>query len=260
MSFNQLESIVRPKKKVSSYLPIQSFMDNIGMEDNRMIPVLQTWVNEADEKIGSYYAYERKIKVLNINNCKVELPCDVVAVLGVMLGDQGCECDVQFGNYYSNINAGSPNSNVGSPGFAVIDVSSGVNSTSSRPYYIVQGNSLVFSEKVTLEKVTVQYLGYIMDDDGFIMVNDTHVDAIAQYLEMKLAKKYRFIPAKRMSETAIREIDREWHRKCAHARAEDGKPSESEILFIKNLINDPTSGVGLAMWVYNDVNYGGYYG
>lgn len=263
MSSTERKSEARPKNKVSSYLPIQTAMDNMAIEDNRMIPVFQGWVAEADEKIGSFYSYEKKIKVLDVSDCKVELPCDVVAVMAIIIGDHGCECDTKFDNFYSSVDDfTSVNVNVNGVGFAVVDGGGGLNSLGNHPTYVIQGNNLVFDHKLNQGKVTVQYLGYILDDDGFIMVNDTHVDAIAQYIEMKQALRSRWTPSKEISinETAIREMTKEWHRKCRHARAEDAKPSESELLEIKNLVNDPLSGVGMAMWRYNDTYFGNYYG
>ena len=108
-------------------------------------------------------------------------------------------------------------------------------------------------------KITIQYLGLETDKDGFPLVNENHIDAIAAYIEYKNASRTRWKSVEhRITETGIFDMRREWFRLCSSARADDGEPSESDLAEIRGMINDPTSGVGIAMFRYNDIWFNGY--
>jgi hypothetical protein len=53
--------------------------------------------------------------------------------------------------------------------------------------------------------------------------------------------------AEKMDHTDIQETFKEWNRLCASARAESSRPSETEMSDIVGIMNDPLSGVGMAL-------------
>ena len=242
------------KRKISIRNAVQSALDNMGGDEVRDTPIFISWAVEADRKIGSYYAYKRKICVLDVTDCTAELPCDAVAVLGVLLGDHGCDCDLNFESIFRFFAFNRINVDA-TANFVVIDSGAGSNTgtTCSNIRWEIQNNNLIFSSKIELGKVTIQYLGYEVDECKFPLINENHVDAIAQYIEYKAAMRIRWKPVEyRINATAIHEMKREWNRKVALARGDDADPSESERAEIKDMINNPMSGVGIAMWKYND--------
>lgn len=244
------------KKKVSIKNAIQYAADMMNMDDFRNRPLMTVFAVEADQKIGSYYSYKKSIAVLDIHNCRAELPCGSVAILGMIMGDQGCDCGLYFNNIYSNYGL-NPISVSGS-GFIVMDVLTG-SCVQAQVKYEVQGNCIVFASNFDGLKVTIQYLGYEIDKEGFPLVNENHIDAIAQYIEYKFALRSRYKPREfRMDEQQINSLKVEWGRKLRDARAEDGAPDTSDQIELTNMINDPISGVGMAMWQYNRPGWWGF--
>lgn len=244
-------------KKISIKNAIQQAQDNMGIDHNRDIPLFTAWAVEADRKIGSYYSYKRKIVVLDVVNCRAELPCEAVAVLGIIFGDCGCDCGLLFTNLYSYINTSLSAHNAGS-GWIVIDDSGGTRFNCGVAYEI-QNNQLVFNGNFDGQKITVQMLALETDADGFPLINENHVDAVAQYIEYKSALRTRWNSIEnKITETGIADMKQEWGRKLRDARAESGEPSLSDLSEIRDMVNDPISGVGIALWHLNDRYYNIY--
>lgn len=234
------------KKKVSIALPIQTVADNMAMDDIRFRPLMTVYAVEADQKIGSYYSYKKQIAVLDVNNCRAELPCGAVSVLAILMGDHGCDCGTTFINIYQSY--------VTSPLSMDINLGFGLNPGGCfvRSQFEIQGNCIVFKGNFDGQKITIQYLGYELDKQGLPLINEEHVDAVAQYIEYKFALRSRYKAREfRMDEGAIRSLQMEWSRKCRNARAESAAPDISEMEEITRMMNDPESGIGMAMWCYN---------
>ena len=80
---------------------------------------------------------------------------------------------------------------------------------------------------------------------------------MSAHMEWRLAKQSRWKPTlKTQNETAIKEMERTWNKKCRQARADDAQPSESERREIVAMVNDPMSGIGLIQWSLSDNWYG----
>lgn len=247
-------------KKVSIKIPVFQFIEDLGLEETRMVPLLKRWCVEADHKIGSYYSYKRQICVVEVNECKAELPCSTVGVIAWMRGDHGCNCGLLFRSCYG-VQRDLGIATTGMNGFEVVDPvgHSGI-VQSVNVSWEVQNNHIVFGQSFPAgTKITIQYLGYEEDAEGFPMINNNHLTAMSAYLEWKLALQSRWKPTlKTQNENAIKEMQRRWAQECRQARAEDGQPSESERQEIVTMINDPMSGIGLVNWSLYDnwYNYG----
>lgn len=234
---------------------VQAAMDNMNIQNTKDVPLYMVWGIEADRKIGSYYSYKKKIKVLDVVDCHSELPCDAVAVLGLLLGDHGCDCGLAFNNIFSYWAGAGRGFIDTTAGFIVVDPNYSVNCTGIR--WHIQGNNLIYDRNFNGNKVTVQYLAYETDERDFPMINENHVDAVAQYIEYKHAMRTRWWdPEYRIQENVIEKLRFEWNRKCRHARAEDGDPSVTDMQEITAMINNPLSGIGIALWKYNDIYWG----
>lgn len=230
----------------------------MGIDHNRDIPLFTSWAVEADRKIGSYYSYKKKIVVLDVVDCRAELPCEAVAVLALLLGDHGCNCNLVFNGLYSFINAQLSAHNAGS-GWIVIDDSGGPSYRCENISYEIQNNHLVFRGNFDGQKVTVNILALETDADGFPLINENHVDAVAQYIEYKHALRTRWNSIEnKITETAIAHMQQEWGRKARWSRGDDGAPSQSEQNEITRMVNDPISGLGISLWRFNDRYWGIY--
>ena len=246
------------KKKVSVSHAIQTALDNMNAQETNDSAIYKVWAIEGDRKIGSFYAYKRKIAVLHVHHCTADLPCEAVAVIGLMLGDHGCDCGLIFNRWYGSWGGGGGRAQVDTnAGFIVIDPYGGGNGHGSGGRWHIQGNHIIMEGNYHDSKITIEYLAYEEDELGFPLINLNHEDAIAQYIEYKHALRTRwFDPKYKISEAAIMDMRKEWNRKARHARAEDGDPSVSELHEVTSMINNPLSGIGIALWKYNDIYWG----
>lgn len=238
-------------KLVSIKNSVQSALDSIGAENTRMVPVLTTWGVYADDAIGGYRLLTKRTEVLTFTCNYVELPEDTVCILPCFLwGDHGCDCNNSFTESRWIIdNSFLGISQVGS--FVVID-NSAANPVKLQGKYEIQDNKMVFPCNYDGEKITIQIIAYKRDQEGFIMINQNHVEACAQYMQYRLAKQTRFKTKEyRLSDTAILDERREWNRMCRDARATDGEATGPELENAINIINNPYSGIRGGYWLYN---------
>lgn len=234
-------------RKVSIKIPVFQFIEDLGLDETRMVPLLKRWCVEADHKIGSYYAYQRKICVVEVCECKAELPCSAVSVLGWIYGDHGCDCGLLFRQCFG-LQQSMGIAVSGLNGFEFVDAVGHQGSPRCvQVGWEIQNNHIVFNQSFPAgTKITIQYLGYQEDDDGFPMINNNHLTAMSAYMEWKLALQSRWKPSvKTQNEMAIKEMQRRWAQECRQARAEDATPSESERAEMVAMVNDPISGIGL---------------
>ena len=94
------------------------------------------------------------------------------------------------------------------------------------------------------QKVTIQYLGFELDPQGFPMVLESHLEAIVEYILYKYCVRSKFSPLK------MTDSDRAWHynqhiRLACEARATDAEISDGERQEIIGMIHDPFIGFGM---------------
>lgn len=246
------------RRKISIQNAVVALIDNIGLSRNAMVPVFRVWAKEGEQKIGSYYQYKRKIYVLDVENCAAVLPCEVVAVNALLLGDHGTCCAQIFEGLYGYLVRTGITINPLN-GFTVVD-NSGQCSRSSVSWNI-QNNMIVIAGNYNGSKITIEALAYEVDNDGWMLINENHVDAIAQYCEMKWmerAKHKKGATTIQYTGEEVRRAHDEWHRKCALARGDDGRLSESERREVSNLIANPYAGLRYSSWLWNDPYYYSY--
>lgn len=246
------------RRKISIQNAVVALIDNIGLSRNSMIPVFRVWAKEGEQKIGSFYQYKRKIYVLDVENCTAKLPCEVVSVTALLLGDYGDCCTQIFESLYGYLVRTGITINPLN-GFTVVDNSGQCSRTSVS--WNIQNNMIVIAGNYNGSKITIETLAYEVDSDGWMLVNENHVDALAQYCEMKWmerAKHKKGATTIQYTGEELRRVHDEWHRKCALARGEDGRLSESERREVANLISNPYAGLRYTSWLWNDPYYYSY--
>lgn len=233
-------------KLVSIRQPIFDAFESMGKEVTNDLPVFARWAAYAAKDISSIYSYKKKISVLKVKGCSAELPCGAVSVKAVMLGDFGTNCGTQFSNYYSSIRAPVVNTIEQNTAMLTVDVNSG-NCSSSSTNWTIQDNHIVF-DSGTLDgsKITIQYIGFDLDETGLPMVSENAAPAIIEYIMWKYCIRSRFGKEK-MDLADIQMHEREYHRLCSDARAIDGQLSEQEYYQVAAMINDPLVGWGLGI-------------
>lgn len=232
---------------VSINVAINDAIGDMAMEEQRLRPLFMRWAERAERKIGSFYALKRKYFTLQLSDdChRAHLPCGVESIMGVMYGDvSDCNCDAVFRNAY-NYKHSAPYWGVFPDGqYAATDFRQ----------WEIQDDSIVFLYPLTgITEITIDAAYREMDQQGFIMVPDEHLEAISAFIEYKKAKRSRWgLASERMAEYQIQQMYRDWGRLMKNARASSSEPSPSEYAEIVAMINNPLSGWGGGQFRYPD--------
>lgn len=243
MSINNLISIRNP---------IVDAQDFLGIDHDKDIPFFTRLATLAEIEIGSYYQYERVRKVIDIKDCVGCLPSDAVLIELGILGDLGEGCDNLFNNVCATANSVT---NVNSNGlFLVVDVSDTTNASDSFSFgYInfgVQNNKIIFDRNHCGDKLTIQYLRFKTDCDGFMEVGQNHVNAIREYIIWKYASRRMSRGGNYIDRDVANMARAEWNRECAHARAQDNELTNSQRKNISRLWHNPYAGIGMYQGLY----------
>lgn len=242
-------------KLVSIKTPIIDAQDYLGIDHDKDVPWFTKLATEAEKKIGSYFQFERKRKVIDITDCVAPLPNDAIKVEIAILGDLGEGCE----NIFANVCGSVSNSvtNVNSNGlFLVVDISSGDSGTTwGYVNYQIQNNKLIFDQSFCGQKITIQYLQLKRDCDGFVEIGENHVEAIRWYIIFNYM--FRKFQANYIDRDKWTFAFSQWERNCANARALDNEPTFSQHQEMTRLYNNAHSGIGIWQGVtnYSMANY-----
>jgi hypothetical protein len=237
-------------KLISIHNPIMDAMEHFNLDHDKYLPKFTNLATKAEKEIGSWNQYERMRAVLDITGCTTCLPVDCVLVEIAIMGDLGASCENIFATVCGSNDVAVRVTDSGSPNFLVVDIGDAESFTSPFGYvnHNIQDNKIIFDYDYTGQKVTIQYLRYKTDCNGFVEVSENHVNAIREYIiwqHLRGKKNKNYIDRDDM-----RDAEREWHRECAHARAEDNRSTFSQRQEIAAMYNDPFSGRGMWQGLY----------
>lgn len=240
MAINQLISIRGP---------ILDAMEMLGIENRKDEPVFTRWAYQAEKEIGSRYQFIKKIAVIDIHGCVANLPQDAAYLDRALLGDYGCDCTDLFYKWCATVSSqnGASNSVFSSqagPTFLVVDVGSEAPTMFQNVIQCeVQNNKIVLMQPHDGQKLTIQYVAYKTDCDGFLEISQNHQLAITAYICWKY-----YMRKKRSSNEdfyKIKEWKAEWDNQAGNARAQDSVLTESQRTNIVNMLHDPLIGIGI---------------
>lgn len=240
-------------KLISIRNPIIDAQDTLGIDHDKDIPYFTKLATDAEKQIGSYYQYERTKKVIDVVNNIACLPNDAVLVECAMVGDHlsDANCDSNFNNILNNTISNNSVTNVNSNGlFLVVDISSNTpDSFNFNPlYYDIQNNKILFKNACNADKITIRYLKFKTDCDGFLEIGENHVNAIKWYIVWMYSFRQK---AKNYIDRDLMNMAREeWNRECRHARAEDNRLTKPERDMVARMYGNPMSGRGLWQGMY----------
>lgn len=247
------------RKKVSLRTAIQDALDAMGYEHERENPLMMDWATKAEIAIAGANSNEPKKMVLDIDGCWAKLPKYTAKVFGLLLGDHGCDCNKLFTNFYNRY--GNIPRAVYAGAFTVVDDGGG--STFSRcsgSDWSIINNSIKFEQAPGIDKVTVDAECFFVDDNGHILINENHVEAISKHLVWRFAMRKRWTKtdgrSDRMYYNEVNSIRKEWTDLAARARGEDGAPEDHERARISGMLHDLYSGNGPSLSTYYDSNNG----
>lgn len=236
-------------KLISIRNPIIDAQDALGIDHDKDIPFFTQLATRAEKEIGSYFQYQCARLVADVVNNVACLPNDAVLIECAITGDHlnDVNCDNNFNNIISNNNVTNVNSN---GLFLVVDISNSTpDSFNFNPLdYDIQNNKIIFKNVCNFNKVTIRYLKYKTDCDGFLEIGENHVNAIREYivwmyLRRQSGKNY-------IDRDLMNTAREEWNRECRHARAEDNRLTKPEQELFARQFNNPMSGRGLWQGMY----------
>lgn len=240
-------------KLISIRVPVLEALGDMGIDHGKNITDFTRWAVRAEKAIGSYYSYKRKIAVITVSKFRAELPCDAVYVQRVLLGDYGCDSADLF-NYVCTITRAINVSQTDT--FLIIDKPEDASEVLVSPIkWEIQNNCIVLNDNYDNQKITVQYLGLEIDNDGFPMVLEGHVDAIVEYIMYRFARRSRFSREQKMELGDVRDLKLSWNELMLEARADDAILSESDRQEIVAMLHDPLSGIGLEVGMNDRDDY-----
>lgn len=246
-------------KLISIRNPIIDALDMVGGDRSVDMPIFTTWAVQAEKEIMSKGSMVRQKAVLTITGCKAQLPCGAVILQRAIMGDHGCDCESLFNNCFNGGNVFVNTGSGAASSFLIVDVYTGNDSGYYGGYmdYQIQDNAIIFNTDRDGEKITIQYIGYKEDENGFVMISENHSRAITEYILWKYGVRSEYAQ-KQLSPVSTKEHQREWNRLCRHARAMDSILTEVDREQIAQALNDPYAGRGLWVNMY-PTSYNYYY-
>ena len=227
---------------VSIKVPVLNAIQDMGLDITKDVPTITRWIADAEREIGSYYSYKRKCEVLKVKGCCIETPCDASFIQCVVLGDYREDHDFfrkMFSGDGSIVGADYLNT------FLIIDKPGpGQEHFHGKIKWEVQQGNIILGMPLDGQDVTIQYLGFSVDDEGFPMVMENHLEALAEFVMYKYCVRSRFSPNK-MDHTDVQMHWKEWMRLASHSRADDGELSQADRDSIVAMIHNPYGGYGM---------------
>ena len=234
MSINKLISIKNA---------IVDATDMAAIDHNSYLPLFMTWAVYAEKEIGGLSAID-KYKTIDICGCTAELPSDSVEVYGAILGSHQSNCGNLFNRMYG-YNSTPVRAVYDGGNFLVVDIGGTDEScTFGCVPFQYQDNKLLFDRCVTATHVTIHYKGIVEDCEGFPLVSENHILAIAEYIRycwLKRKRKKSQVDYREMQDSYI-----QWDRLCVHARAEDNMLTPSQRSVIVAMLHDAYSQASLS--------------
>jgi hypothetical protein len=197
--------------KTSIYTIAASVARNLGLRDtnNHMMNFIE-WAFEAEIKIGSKDTFSEITVELEIKNKKVKLPCDFYKLIDLKVGN----------SFYKPTN---------------YTFRSDADTDGKSERYYVDDQFIHFSSNSDGTKVKIAYLGIQTDDEGYPLIETSHVDAVSSYIMWK-HKSIDYYNQK-LPQYIYRDLEKRWYWLCGQARGNDNMPAQHEMESVARMWN-----------------------
>lgn len=232
-------------KLISIKIPIMDAIDQLGLDNERDMPFFTTLATKAEKEICSKYQFKKKIAVIPIEGCIAKIPADARFVQRAILGDYGCDCTDLFHNTCTSLTGTLSSSSDGN--FAVIDIDTDYHTYLGSIPHTIQDNKIILNQNLDGQSLTIQYLGYETDEQGFLKVGENHREAIMWFIIWRYYFRRKNLDSYTYGK--MNDAKQEWHRECSNARAKDSELTESERQEISAMLYDPYAGWGCEVTV-----------
>lgn len=179
-------------RTVSIRQALTQFLENTDAENSILYDefVLLRWAKKADIAIGGTYTFQRGVKLYTASDNIVKLDNDVIKIHKVMLGDHTDKDiwhDEDVSKYYATVSITPNQENYLTEYQLWSDISYPIQDYEIS--YVIQDGKLILPIEYSDKEVTVIYCSYPKNQEGDILVNENHIDAIVAYLESKMMDK-----------------------------------------------------------------------
>jgi len=238
-------------KLISMHEIVNDLIEETNDVYENMRPVLMRWGVRAELKIDTQYMYRRQFAVLTVNGCCAPIPCNGVHVLGIILGDHGVDCGLYLDTYFNGNFKYDTLSFYDDLG-ALVSYTFTYSDGSLVPIPVkwhIEGDQIKFADNLDGQSITMCYLGYEKDAEGYPLVNESHRDALITKLKIMILereKHRKVVSGEYINQISgdISTLKREYKSYVRQARAEDMDPSNSERNEIAAMLNNPLTGYG----------------
>ena len=225
--------------KISIRRIIGNVIGNLRITNvNSCIDDFARWALEAENFIGTTNSYVHKECLIKFKGMKACIPDDVIYINALKHNNYQIELT---NKNFTMFNKGA--SNGGSKHLATVSsakLNTGVTSQGRTGEGI---NNVVFSIKnryiyinsKTIEEIGISYEGIALDEEGWPEISETHEQAVQQYL-MWQYKTADYVNGK-IPHHVYKELEARWYNFCGQARGDDELPSQSEMEYLGNMMN-----------------------
>lgn len=233
---------------INKLVPISNAFTQLAEETEagalRMKPTLTRWAKQADQRIGSVYSYETNYFLLDVVDMKAKLPLSGIRLQDMIIGDVLDSAPAVFDNLpvYSETEGTYLGDQII---WLWSDLESFYNLYSLN--WSIQDNYIVFETAFTNTQITVKMLTYPVDAEGTPLVPESHIEAIAIFLQAKIAMKERFNKFKKgklshMDLNYVEILKKEFVNQSRLSAANDDNFSENQEKEASAILNQPFSG------------------
>lgn len=187
------------------------------------VPIFETWIKSAIEKIDGKYSFDDKVEVVKLEDQKfLKLNCDVVQVKALIQGHQKEFCLDMINNNQGirNIPEYIPGDGDFGNGFLFIDHGSQNKYFKNCNWQILRGN-LCFEKVQSATEFTVWSKSHKRDANGDLLIKQTDLEAAASYILLQAARRTRWGKKDmRMDKGDIQSFENRWAINLGNARAQ----------------------------------------
>jgi hypothetical protein len=204
---------------------VEQSEEQLGRYMNQMLK----WAKYIEKEIGSLNGYPVKSKAIIVSGSIVDLPDDCYEVIAVLRGNWEDVTNAHYrklGNIPIQIDDRTEEIS-----YVWIPLNA---SLIYNHYWEEVAGKLQLINEFNGQELTIVYQYIETDENGFWIVNESHIDAITKFIIYKFAMKYRWrlFKSEKFMRPGYREmvldLERDYNIAVRHARAQDGKWSEYE--------------------------------
>lgn len=179
-------------KTVSIRQALTEFLENTDADQSSLYDEISLlrWAKKADIAVGGLYAFERSSKLYTAADNIITLDNDVLKIYKILLGDHTSE-DLYFKedtkSYYATVSITPDQENYLTEYQLWNDISFPI--TSQDINFVIQDGKVILPVEYADKSVTIFSYSYPKNNEGDMMVNENHIDAIRATLESKMMDK-----------------------------------------------------------------------